>query len=147
MTANTLTDIIGHQFPGGEYLIEHWENFLLTDCTGGSLMANGVVHPIALFHMPIIGAGTSIAEMFALGNAESDFSISIESYDWTFHSPLQENVSYQVIGEVKDAVEGVSENGRDYDLITFRFELRTNAELIAATEVAWRYNRSNRSGL
>ena len=52
--------------------MEHWENFLLTECTGAQLLPNGIVHPIALFHVPITGAGTSIAEMFSLGQAESD---------------------------------------------------------------------------
>ena len=62
--------LVGHQFPGGEYTIEHWENFLLTECTGGELLPDGMVHPVALFHVPILGANTSIAEMFALGQAE-----------------------------------------------------------------------------
>ncbi|MEZ5256195.1 MAG: hypothetical protein R2705_04700 [Ilumatobacteraceae bacterium] len=28
-----LASLVGHRFPRGEYTIEHWENFLLTDCT------------------------------------------------------------------------------------------------------------------
>jgi hypothetical protein len=140
--SESLTNLIGHQFPGGEYLIEHWENFLLTDCTGADLMANGVVHPIALFHVPIIGAQTSIAEMFALGQAESDFSISIESYDWHFHSPLKENVRYSVTGGIIDVQLDLSEGGRRYDLITFRFEIAGANQPVATTEVAWHYNRS-----
>ena len=69
----------GHKFPGGKYSIQHWENFLLTACTGADVMQDGVVHPIALFHVPILGSGTNIATMFALGRAASDMSISIES--------------------------------------------------------------------
>ena len=61
----------GHRFPGGDYVIAHWENFLLTQCTGAELLPDGLAHPIALFHLPIAGAGTSIAEMFELGRAES----------------------------------------------------------------------------
>lgn len=136
-----LTSLIGHQFPGGNYLIEHWENFLLTDCTGADLMSHGVVHPIAMFHMPIIGAQTSIAEMFALGEAESDFSISIESYDWHFYSPLKENVEYSVAGGIIDVKTNLQKEGRFYDLITFRFEVSHEDALVATTEVAWHYNR------
>ena len=105
-------------------------------------MANGVVHPIALFHAPIIGAQTSIAEMFALGQAESDFSISIESYDWHFYSPLMENVRYAVSGGIIDVKLGLSKGTRNYDLITFRFEISEADQLVATTEVAWHYNRS-----
>ena len=62
-----ISALMGHLFAGGEYTIAHWENFLLTDCTGAQLLPNGLAHPVALFHVPIIGAGTSIAEMFELG--------------------------------------------------------------------------------
>jgi hypothetical protein len=64
---SATSSLVGHRFPGGSYQAEHWENFLLTECTGADLLPDGIVHPVALFHMPIIGAGTSIAEMFALG--------------------------------------------------------------------------------
>ena len=30
--------IAGHQFAGGEYTIAHWENVLLTGCTGADLL-------------------------------------------------------------------------------------------------------------
>ncbi|MEM7001283.1 MAG: hypothetical protein AAF529_10880, partial [Pseudomonadota bacterium] len=66
--------LVGHEFPGGDYTIAHWENFLLTECTGAEPLPEDLAHPVALFHMPILGAGTSIGEMFALGQAESDFS-------------------------------------------------------------------------
>jgi hypothetical protein len=29
-----LAGLVGHRFPGGTYRVAHWENFLLTDCTG-----------------------------------------------------------------------------------------------------------------
>lgn len=139
----------GHQFPGGDYTIEHWENFLLTDCTGGQLMSGGVVHPIALFHVPILGSGTTIAEMFALGQAESDASISIESYDWRLHEPLLEDVTYHITGGITD----VSRHQRDdpqhkgkaqvYDRLVFDFSLtHPDGHESAATTVIWHYNRS-----
>ena len=95
--------IVGHQFPGGVYTVAHWENFLLTECTGADLLADGMVHPVVLFHMPILGCGASIAQMFALGQAESDFSIGIESYDWEMFSPLREDVPYTISGKVVSA--------------------------------------------
>ena len=102
-TAEEIRALVGHQFPGGDYTIAHWENFLLTECTGAQPLPDGLAHPVALFHMPILGAGTSIAEMFALGRAESDFSIGIESYDWEIHEPLREEVRYRVTGRITEA--------------------------------------------
>lgn len=114
--------LVGHEFPGGTYTIAHWENFLLTECTGAAPLPDGIVHPVALFHVPILGAGTSIAEMFALGHAESDSSIGIESYDWRIHQPLKEDVEYRVSGTITEADRRTSERGI-WDRIQFRFDL------------------------
>ena len=133
--------ITGHRFPGGKYTIAHWENFLLTECTGASPMPDDLAHPVALFHMPILGAGTSIAEMFALGRAESDFSIGIESYDWEIFKPLREELEYDVTGEVTSS-ERRNENGRVFDRIRFRFDLaEPGGEAAARTTITWHYGR------
>ena len=136
----SVVEVIGHQFPGGEYLIAHWENFLLTECTGGQALPDGLAHPVALFHMPILGAGTSIAEMFELGQATSEFSIGIESYEWEIFEPLQEETRYEIGGRILDA-KRVQENGRIFDRIVFRFDIRHKDQDVARTTVIWHYNR------
>ncbi len=138
-----LAALVGHQFPGGTYTVAHWENFLLTECTGTGALPEGRVHPVALFHMPIIGAGTSIAEMFALGQAESDFSIGIESYDWEFFSTLKEEEPYRVDARITLAERITSENGACHDRIQFRFDLSDAAATPAArATITWIYRRS-----
>lgn len=135
--------LVGHQFPGGHYTVAHWENFLLTECTGAELLPDGMVHPVVMFHMPIIGANTSIGEMFALGQAESDFSIGIESYDWEFFSPLREEVRYAISASVTEA-DRRKDAKRTFDRIQFRFDVADpNGELVARSTVTWRYGRSH----
>ena len=134
--------LVGHRFPGGEYTIAHWENFLLTECTGAEPLPDGLAHPVAMFHMPILGANTSIGEMFALGQAESDFSIGIESYDWEIYVPLQEEVLYRISAEVTEA-DRRTEDERTFDRIQFRFDLHDPGGSHAArTTITWHYNRS-----
>ena len=136
--------LVGHRFPGGRYTIAHWENFLLTECTGAELLPGKIVHPVALFHVPILGAGTTIGEMFALGRAESDSSIGIESYDWRIHRPLQEDVEYRISGTVTEADRQTSERGT-WDRIQFRFELEEPEGIRAASStITWLYRRSAR---
>lgn len=138
-----ITSLAGHPFPGGHYTIEHWENFLLTECTGAQLLPDGIVHPVALFHVPILGAGTSIAEMFALGQAESDLSIMIESYDWEMFSPLRENVSYRISGSISCAERCQNQQGQTYDRIQFCFEMYApDTTLAARTTITWHYTRN-----
>jgi hypothetical protein len=135
--------LAGHRFPGGHYRIEHWENALLSACTGAELLPAAMAHPIFLFHLPITGSGTSIAEMFALGQAESNFSIQIESYDWEFFSPLREEVNYQVAGQVLSAERCQQEAGDIYDRLQFRFDVSNpEGEAIARSIITWHYTRN-----
>ena len=100
--AEQIEALAGHRFPGGEYRIEHWENFLLSEATGVAPLPDGLAHPVHLFHVPIDGAGVSIAELFALGHAESDASITIDYYDWQLFEPLREGVRYDMSGGVTE---------------------------------------------
>lgn len=140
--AAEIAALAGHRFPGGHYRIAHWENVLLTGCTGADLLPDGLAHPIALFHLPIAGAGTSIAEMFALGQAESDLSIMIESYDWEFFQPLKQEQDYRVSGGI-DSAERRAQDGREYDRLVFRFEVsNTEGDAVARAVVTWHYTRN-----
>jgi len=146
LTAPSLTELaalVGYRFPGGIYTIAHWENYLLTECTGADPLPGGRAHPVALFHMPIIGAGTSIAEMFALGQAESDFSIGIESYDWELFTSLRETEPYQVSAQIT-AAERIAPPGEPVrDRIQFRFDLASaDDQPVARATITWLYGRS-----
>ncbi|MBI1250946.1 MAG: hypothetical protein GC189_05710 [Alphaproteobacteria bacterium] len=141
-TESEINAIVGHAFPGGVYRIDHWENFLLTGCTGADILPGGMVHPVVLFHMPILGCGTSIGEMFALGKAESDFSIGIESYDWEMFIPLREDVSYNIRGRVVSADRRKTPDGKPFDRIQFQFEVaQPDGALAARTTITWHYRR------
>lgn len=137
-----ITSLLGHRFAGGDYQIDHWENALLTECTGAELLPGDMVHPVALFHVPIQGCNTSIAEMFELGQAESDLSIMIESYDWEMFEPLREALSYQVSGSITAAERLRNANGQDYDRIQFTFEMRNREQLFARSTITWHYTRN-----
>ncbi len=138
----SITALVGHKFPGGKYTIAHWENFLLTDCTGAEQLSDGRVHPVALFHVPILGAGTSIGEMFELGQAGEKPAIGIESYDWEFFGALREEVEYDISGEIVGA-ERKSNKRSVYDRIQFQFNLHDNGEHVARTTVTWHYRRAS----
>jgi hypothetical protein len=114
---------------------------LLRGCTGLDSPANGLVHPVALFHVPILGCGTSIAEMFALGEAESDLSILIESYDWEIFTPLREDIAYDIDGMISAAERRSNDAGNLYDRIQFRFEMHARTQLCARSTITWHYTR------
>mgnify|MGYP001584787555 CR=1 FL=1 len=137
-----ITALVGHKFPTGNYTIAHWENFLLTDCTGSPALPDGQAHPVALFHVPFLGTGTTIADLFALGQAESDLSILIESYDWEFHQPLREQTEYTISGEISEADRRHNASGQLYDRIQFRFDMKCENQLAASSTITWHFTRN-----
>jgi hypothetical protein len=138
-----ITALAGHEFPGGTYKVEHWENFLLTGCTGAELLPNGMVHPVALFHVPMMGAKTSIAEMFELGQAESDLSVIPEYYDWEIFEPLIEEVTYDITGKIVAAERRQNDHGQTYDWLLFSFEIMSPEKtLCVRTSMAQQFTRN-----
>lgn len=140
-----ITHLVGHTFAGGTRRIEHWENYLLTDCTGIGLLPDGLVHPIVLFHMPIQGANTSITELFELGHAAGAGSVGLESYDWEYFEPLIENIDYVVEGSIVSVERLESDSGKPYDRLVFSIELhQPDGTLAARVTNTWRFRRAPR---
>ncbi len=134
--------LIGHRFPGGTRSIEHWENWLLTDCTGRQPLPDALAHPIALFHVPIQGAGTSIAELFALGRVDGPGSVALDSYDWEYIQPLREDVEYRFEGGIVDVERCRTKRGNPYDRFVFTIELSTpDGRSVATVTNTWRLRR------
>ncbi len=131
--------LVGHRFPGGRYRIEHWENFLLSDATGVEPLPDGLAHPVHLFHVPISGAGTSIAELFALAQADRAAPVSIDYYDWRIHAPLREGELYALEGGIAAHERTQREGAPTVDSITYEIDVRDESGELAA-EVAFRWH-------
>jgi len=139
-----MADLVGHRFPGGEYRIEHWENFLLSEATGVAPLPDGLAHPVHLFHVPITGAGITIGDLFALAESSRALPVSIDYYDWVMHAPLREGETYRLEGGItahdrKDGEDG----GPTVDSFTYEIDVTTQSgEEIARVAFRWHYWRS-----
>ena len=132
LTETQLHSLVGHRFAGGRYRIEHWENWLLTECTGREPLPDRLVHPIVLFHVPILGVGTSITELFALGGVAGAGSVGLEGYDWEYFRPLVEDVEYRMEGGIVAAERVTDDTGRVVDKLAFEISLFDTDDQIAA---------------
>jgi acyl dehydratase len=138
-----LATLVGHRFPGGEYRIAHWENWLLTECTGRAPMSRDLAHPVVLFHVPILGARTSIAEMFALAGVPAmGGAVGLLGYDWEYAEPLREEVTYRVDGGIVSADRHDTPGGAMVDDVSFAIELTDGNRLAARVLDRWRFRRT-----
>ena len=137
--------VLGFRFPGGRYTIAHWENFLLTDCTTAEQLPDGLVHPVALFHVPILGSGITIAKLFEVCGAEGPGSVGLDGYDWEYFAPLRIDVEYDVQGSIVHWEHRLDHNGNAYDAMKFSIELRdvVRDELAARVTNSWRFRRQH----
>ena len=155
MTSNDLNaqrgglpddQVLGYRFPGGKYTIQHWENFLLTDCTTADQLPDGLVHPVALFHVPILGSGISITKLFEVCGAEGPGSVGLDGYDWEYFSSLRIDTEYDVQGSIVHWEHMVDDKGNPYDAMKFSIELRDVANkntLVARVTNSWRFRRQH----
>jgi hypothetical protein len=143
MTDEELLSLVGLRFPGGEYTIAEWENALLTDCTTREPMSGDLAHPIVLFHVPIQGAGTSIADLFTIGRGGGAGTVTLLSYDWEYVRPVRRNQKYRIDGGIVEANRARDDTGAvAYDDVAFSIELfDPDGELVARVTNRWRFLR------
>ncbi len=137
----TVVSPLGYGFPGGTYTIAHWENWLLTDCTTAEPLPNNLAHPVALFHVPILGAGTSITELFEVCGAEGPGSVGLDGYDWEYMRPLRVGVEYRMEGGIVRWEQLVDERGNPYDSMSFSIDMFDAEGLAARITNTWRFRR------
>lgn len=105
-------------------------------------MADDLVHPIALFHVPILGVGTSITELFEIIHASGAGSVGLEGYDWEYFSPLREDVEYRMDGGIVAAERTTTDQGAVVDRIAFQIDLYDQSELVARVTNRWVVRRT-----
>ena len=86
--------------------------------------------------------GTSITELFALGQVEGAGSVGLEGYDWEYFSLLHEDVEYCFEGEVIDVERVKTKSGGIFDRFVFSIELCTvGGDPVAKVTNSWRFWR------
>jgi hypothetical protein len=121
------------EFPGGRVTIEPYENLLLCDVMGVEPDPGGTAHPAFLFHLPLTGAGMTIARMLEDGQADSLEAVRAGEYHWELNGPLRVSVPYDVRGGYVSLERKQRRGGGAMDALTFRLTLTDPGGTIVAT--------------
>ncbi len=136
--------LVGYRFPGGSYTIEHWENFLVHDATRGGPPTADLAHPIYAFNAPLAAMGMSFQDFFDLCRAESNEAIRAGGYDFEYHKPLREGVTYQVTGSILGVDRKRGRRAGLFDLVRFRLDMVDEDGDVAVTATnEWIFLRSD----
>jgi hypothetical protein len=143
VTLEQMREVVGHQFPGGTYTIESWENVLLSNVTGVEPLPDGIAHPAFLFHAPLAGVGVRVADIFELCHAESEEAVRAGEYRWTLQAPLRVGVTDRMSGGFTGVERKEGRRGGLMDIVSFVIELHDEEGALAATTTAsWIFLRS-----
>jgi hypothetical protein len=138
----SMRALVGHRFPGGNYRIEHWENFLLSDATGIAPLPGGLAHPAHLFHVAINGVGTTITELFRLAQSGPGEPVSIDHYDWRILEPLREDETYALSGGIVGFERSERDGSPTRDSFLYAIDIEdAQAERVAEVAFGWHFWR------
>lgn len=135
--------LIGRAFPGGSYFVERWENVLLHDVVEFPPAPDGLLHPIALFHVPLAACGWTYSEIFAICGAESAEAVRAGEYEWELLGELREQQHYDVTGEFVAVERKQGRRGGVFDAVTFRLDLSLDGDVVARVSNTWLFLRSS----
>jgi hypothetical protein len=144
VTAGDMQALVGHQFPGGTFTIERWENALLCDVMACDRLPGDLAHPAYLFHAPLAGVGLKYGDIFKLCRAESDEAVRAGEYIWDVHKPLRVGHTYRMSGGFIDVVRKQGRRAGLMDVVTFRIEVhdQDDGRLVATVVNSWIFLRS-----
>jgi hypothetical protein len=139
-----MQKLVGHQFPGGTFTIERWENTLLCQVMACDVLPDGLAHPAYLFHAPLAGLGLKYGDIFELCHAESDEAVRAGEYQWDIHQPLRVGHTYRMSGGFTGVERKQGRRAGLMDVVSFRIEMHDDEDdaLVATVGNSWIFLRS-----
>lgn len=127
---DSLTALVGHRFPGGEYAVEPWRAWLVAD-TALDTPDAARAHPLFAWLAGIGGWGTSWDDFFALFGADADDGPMFGEHETVLHRPLRVGDRYQVSGEVVSVDRKTGRSTGVFDIVGYRLSMHDGRELVA----------------
>ncbi|MDR7303976.1 hypothetical protein [Haloactinomyces albus] len=127
-----LAELIGTEFPGGEFTFESWWVRLVNDCSLAS-PTDEVSSPVFVFLAGTAAMGMSWEQMWAMfGARESDGPMAGETATEVY-SPLRIGATYAVRGRIVSAERKRGNRTGVFDIVGYRLELHDVDGRLAAS--------------
>jgi hypothetical protein len=127
-----LQALVGREFPGGCYLIQPFEDWLLRDAIGAPPSERESAHPLYAFIATLGGMGLSVDDLLhTCGSSAEEGPLHGECI-LDLVEPLRSGVEYAVSGRITDVRRKTGRAAGAFDLVTFLLEMRTPDGAVAA---------------
>ena len=118
-----MQELVGREFPGGSFDVEHYRNWLTNDVIGSPQRSDDLAHPMFCYYAAMGGMGLSIAGLFDLAYTSASDGPMFGECDVEVRVPLRTGVTYDVRGEIIDVKRKQGGAIGTFDLLAFRLEV------------------------
>lgn len=139
----TLEDeLLGLEFPPGEFTIAGWEHWLCADAILSPPLPDDIAHPMYAYYTAIVGMHPSLDDIFAYAHSSAHAGVMFGEAGLEFHQPLRVGETYRVEGGFTKVVRKESSRLGIMDLITFELRVfSADGELAAVSTNTFVYPR------
>jgi hypothetical protein len=126
---------LGRPFPGGSFVIEPWEAFLVADAVAADEISQHSVHPIQNYFAALGAAGVTLDEMFGWCLSAASEGPMLGSTRLELSRPLEVGVCYVVEGSFLSVERKRGARAGVFDIAIFQLTIRDlDAQLVSRTE-------------
>lgn len=123
MDEQELLAIVGTRLPGGQFVIEPYEHWLMCDTVGAEPTRRGVANPMYVYYGALGGMGLTLDELFAMVGATADDGVMFGEASIDVEHALQIGSTYTVHGQITDIVRKSGKRAGVFDIVTFALDV------------------------
>lgn len=133
ITTEELQSIVGRTFPGGQYTIESYIDWLVHDVVESGRRDGATAHPLFGFIATLLGKGMSLDDLFAICGASAEDGPMFGEHETELHRPLAVGETYAVTGKFTSAERKQGQKVGTFDIVGFELSLTDGKGRPAAT--------------
>ncbi|HAQ23020.1 MAG: hypothetical protein CL467_07440 [Acidimicrobiaceae bacterium] len=136
-----LQSKVGYRFPGGEYLLEPYKNWLTNDVVGARNNDNDLAHPMFCYYAALNSMGVSLEELFAIFDATSEDGVMFGEAEIELKRAMKPGSTYVISGQVTAAQRKKSKKLGTFDLVDFELNIHEDDQLVGISRNSFIFPR------
>lgn len=136
-----LQALPGRPIPGGRFMIEPYQQWLLNDVVLGTQTSGTTAHPLFVYVAATGAMGLTWDELFAICGATAADGPMFGESETVIHDPLRVQVEYRVDGRFTTAQRKHGRTAGTFDIIGFELDVRLGNAVVACTRNSIVYPR------
>jgi hypothetical protein len=136
-----LKKLIGYQFPGGSYTIEHYRNWLVNDVVGAEQRDDRLAHPMFCYFAALASMGLSLGDLFSLAGASADDGVMFGEAEIEIRRPLRVGETFEVSGEIITVDRKEGRKTGVFDVVGFELRLAEDGAVVGVSRNSFVFPR------